>query len=116
MNKTCLGLIVAIVMLNPVCLFAQHTITPTSQPTAKHDVTGDYADPSYMRFKDYTSQHGSTDTSTGTQPDPAFYYPIPTRSFPFKDYTPQHNPTPSLNENPSTQPVDMQRQTRSKRP
>ena len=68
MNKACLGLIVAIVTLNPACLFAQED--PTS----------------YIRFKDHTPQHGSTDTSTDRLPDPAFYYPIPTRLFPFKDY------------------------------
>lgn len=86
MNKTCLGLIVAIVSINPACLFAQQDITPTSRLTAKPDVTGDYIDSSYIRFKDYTSAHGSTDTCTGKLPDPALYYPIPIRFFPFKDY------------------------------
>ena len=68
MNKACLGLIVVIVTINPASLFAQQDET------------------SYIRFKDFTSQHGSTDTSTGKQPEPDLYNPISIRFFPFKDY------------------------------
>ena len=89
MNKACFVLIVAIVAINPACLFAgQDMITLTSRPTAQCEVRDDYTDPPYMRFKDYPSPHGSTDTSTGTQPDPAFYCPLPIRFFTFKDYPP----------------------------
>jgi len=69
MKKTCLGLMVAIMMINPACLFAQEEITPA-----------------YLRFKDFTPAHGSPDTSLGKDPDPTIYYPIPVRFSPFKDY------------------------------
>jgi hypothetical protein len=49
----------------------------------------------YFHYKDYPSPHGSTDTSTGTQPDPASYNPKTDAAVPYRTSTGLREPSTS---------------------